>query len=104
MGKLALDIHARNPRILLEVLGDLIGVDVKQRRALGQIDQLNGIVLGHMLAALNLNVGSGKQSRVDHYDGNDDEHGQGGKNAAHDFAFALNGRNGVGRLISHGPQ
>ena len=95
MGKLALDIHARNPRVLLEILGNLVGIDVKKRRSLGQVDQLDSIVLRHMLAALNLNISGSKQSRVDHHDGNDDEHGQDGQNAAHDFAFACNDRSGV---------
>ena len=95
MGKLALDIHARNPRVLLEILGNLVGIDVKKRRSLGQVDQLDSIVLRHMLAALNLNISGSKQSRVDHHDGNDDEHGQDGQNAAHDFAFACNDRSGI---------
>ena len=95
MGKLALDIHARDPRVLLEILGNLVGIDVKKRRSLGQVDQLDSIVLRHMLAALNLNISGSKQSRVDHHDGNDDEHGQDGQNAAHDFAFAGNDRSGV---------
>ena len=95
MGKLALDIHARDPRVLLEILGNLVGIDVKKRRSLGQVDQLDSIVLRHMLAALNLNISGSKQSRVDHHDGNDDEHGQDGQNAAHDFAFACNDRSGV---------
>ena len=95
MGKLALDIHARNPRVLLEILGNLVGIDVKKRRSLGQVDQLDSIVLRHMLAALNLNISGSKQSRVDHHDGNDDEHGQDCQNAAHDFAFACNDRSGI---------
>ena len=95
MGKLALDIHTRDPRVLLEILGNLVGIDVKKRRSLGQVDQLDSIVLRHMLAALNLNISGSKQSRVDHHDGNDDEHGQDGQNAAHDFAFACNDRSGV---------
>ena len=95
MGKLALDIHARNPRVLLEILGNLVGIDVKKRRSLGQVDQLDSIVLRHMLAALNLNISGSKQSRVDHHDGHDDEHGQDGQNAAHDFAFACNDRSGI---------
>ena len=95
MGKLALDIHARNPRVLLEILGNLVGIDVKKRRSLGQVDQLDSIVLRHMLAALNLNISGSKQSRVDHHDGNDDEHGQDGQNAAHDFAFTCNDRSGI---------
>ena len=95
MRELTLDIHARHPRVLLEVLGNLVRIDVKKRRSLGQIDQLDSIVLRHMLAALNLNISGGKQSRVDHHDGNDDEHGQDGQNAAHDFAFACNERSGV---------
>ena len=95
MRELTLNIHARDPRVLLEVLGNLVGIDVKKRRSLGQIDQLDSIVLRHMLAALNLNISGSKQSRVDHHDGNDDEHGQDGQNAAHDFAFACNDRSGV---------
>ena len=95
MRELTLDIHARDPRVLLEVLGNLVGIDVKKRCSLGQIDQLDSIVLRHMLAALNLNISGSKQSRVDHHDGNDDEHGQDGQNAAHDFAFACNDRSGV---------
>ena len=95
MGKLALDIYARDPRVLLEILGNLVGIDVKKRRSLGQVDQLDSIVLRHMLAALNLNISGSKQSRVDHHDDNDDEHGQDGQNAAHDFAFACNDRSGV---------
>ena len=95
MRELTLDIHARDPRVLLEILGNLVGIDVKKRRSLGQIDQLDSIVLRHMLAALNLNISGSKQSRVNHHDGNDDEHGQGGQNPAHDFAFACNDRSGV---------
>lgn len=62
MGELTLDIHTRDPRILLEALGDLVGIHIEQRRILGQIDQLDGIVLGHMLAAPNLNIGGSEQA------------------------------------------
>ena len=102
MGKLTLNIHARNPRILLEALGDLVGIHIEQRRVLGQIDQLDGIVLGHMLAALDLNIGSGEQARVNDDDGNDCKHCQSGKDAARDFALALNGRSGTRRMICQG--
>ena len=104
MGKLALDIHARNPRVLLEALGDLIGIHVKERRILGKIDELHGVVLGHMLAAMNLNIGGGKQTRVDDDDGNNGKYGHGCQDAARDLALTLNGRSGVGRLACHGTQ
>ena len=68
----------------------------------GQIDQLDGIVLGHMLAALDLNIGSGEQARVNDDDGNDCKRCQSGKDAAHDFALALNGRSGTRRMICQG--
>ena len=104
MGKLALDIHTRDPWVLFEALGDLIGIHVKERRILGKTDKLHGVVLGHMLAAMNLNIGGGKQTRVDDDDDNNGKYGHGCQEAARDLALTLNGRSGVGRLACHGTQ
>ena len=57
-----------------------------------------------MLATINLNIGCGKQARVDDDDGNNGKYGHGCQDAARDLALTLNGRSGVGRLACHGTQ
>ena len=67
MGKLALHVDRIDPGVPLEGPGERVRVDIEQRRSLGDVQQPVHILLGHVLASLDLDIGRSEQRGVDRH-------------------------------------